>query len=74
VALINQSAPILDSQVDTSDDIQAWSVNVADIAEQFRAWDAELAGVLTKVGPSFEEAGLWSRICVRHCPSCWPTW
>jgi phospholipid/cholesterol/gamma-HCH transport system substrate-binding protein len=56
VALINQSAPILDSQVDTSDDIQAWSVNVADIAEQFRAWDAELAGVLTKVGPSFEEA------------------
>lgn len=56
VTLINESAPVLDTQVDTSDDIQAWSAQVADIADQFRTRDAELAGVLRKVGPAAEQA------------------
>lgn len=56
VALINGVAPVLDTQVDTSADIQDWSAQMADIAGEFRDRDAELAGILEKVGPSFDEA------------------
>lgn len=56
IALINGAAPVLDTQVDTSADIQDWTAQMADIADQFGDRDAELAGVLEKVGPSFDEA------------------
>ena len=49
-ALIDNSAPVLDSQVETSDSIHAWAAHVADITRQVRANDDAVAGVLEK-GP-----------------------
>lgn len=63
VTLINQSAPVLDTQVDTSDDIQAWSAHVANIAGQLQAHDTQLAGVLQRVGPAADEgSALFQRL------------
>jgi len=56
VTLINTSAPVLDTQVDTSDDIQAWSAHVANIAGQLQTHDAAVAGVLQTAGPAADEA------------------
>ncbi|QZT55541.1 MCE family protein [Mycolicibacterium austroafricanum] len=55
VALIKGTAPVLDTQVDSSAAIQDWSSQMAEIAGQFRDRDEEVAGVLEKIGPSFDE-------------------
>ena len=61
--LINGSAPILDTQIDTSDDIQAWSAHVANITGQLQTHDSEVGGVLEKIGPAAEEGrALFDRI------------
>lgn len=52
--LIDESGPVLDSQADTSDSIQAWAARVATITDQLRASDASVAGVLQNGGPSFD--------------------
>lgn len=63
VTLINGSAPILDTQADTSDDIHAWSAHVADIAGRLHTHDAAVAGVLQKAGPAAEEGrALFERV------------
>jgi phospholipid/cholesterol/gamma-HCH transport system substrate-binding protein len=48
--LIDQSQPILDTQVDTADAIQAWAANTAQITRQMADQDTALRGVLQK-GP-----------------------
>lgn len=48
--LIDQSKPILDSQIDTSDSIQMWAANVAQVTTQLQNQDSALNGVLQK-GP-----------------------
>lgn len=52
--MIDQSKPVLDTQIDTSDAIQAWAANVAQITDQFRDQDPALQGVLDK-GPAAAE-------------------
>ncbi len=54
--LIDQSKPILDSQTDTADAIQAWAAHLATITNQLRSSDASVAGVL-KNGPVAAEQG-----------------
>lgn len=44
--LIDESGPILNSQVRTSDSIEAWAANVASLTDQLRDHDDAVAGVL----------------------------
>lgn len=54
--LIDQSKPVLDSQADTADSIQAWAAHVADLTGQIKANDSAVAGLLEKGGPAANEA------------------
>lgn len=56
ITLIDQSKPVLDSQTETSDSIQAWAANLADITSQLQSQDPALAGVLEKTPGAAEEA------------------
>lgn len=47
--LIDQSAPLLNTQIDTSDSIQRWAANLAGVTEQLRARD-DAAADLIKTG------------------------
>ncbi|MGO9103657.1 MAG: MCE family protein [Mycobacterium sp.] len=55
-ALIDQSGPLLDSQTQSSDSIQAWAANLATVTRELQAQDASVAGVLDKGGPAASEA------------------
>jgi phospholipid/cholesterol/gamma-HCH transport system substrate-binding protein len=48
--LIDQSKPVLDSQTETGDSIQAWASNLASITGQLQSQDPAVAGILEK-GP-----------------------
>ena len=48
--LIDQIGPLLDTQIRSSDDIRAWTQNLAKFTDQIRASDPQLRGVLDK-GP-----------------------
>jgi phospholipid/cholesterol/gamma-HCH transport system substrate-binding protein len=54
-ALIDGAKPILDTQTDTSDAVQAWAAHLANVTDQLRSQDSALAGVLTKAGPATDE-------------------
>ena len=54
--LIDQSAPVLDSQTETADSIQAWASHLATITGQLRDNDAAFAGVIDNGGPAADEA------------------
>jgi phospholipid/cholesterol/gamma-HCH transport system substrate-binding protein len=54
--LIDQSAPVLDSQSETADSIQAWAAHLATITTQLRDNDAPLAGVIENGGSAADEA------------------
>jgi phospholipid/cholesterol/gamma-HCH transport system substrate-binding protein len=54
-ALIDQSAPVLDSQSDTADAISAWAGHLASVTDELRVHDRALADVLTKGGPAADE-------------------
>ncbi|MBP1823246.1 MCE family protein [Mycobacterium sp. OAE908] len=49
--LIDQSAPVLDSQADTADAIHAWAAHLATITDQLRTNDSAVAGLL-QTGPN----------------------
>jgi phospholipid/cholesterol/gamma-HCH transport system substrate-binding protein len=55
IALIEQSKPVLDSQTNTSDAIQAWASNLATVTSELQTHDADVAGVIDKVGPAVAE-------------------
>ena len=54
--LIDESAPLLNSQVDSGSAVQAWAANLADITGSLRANDAALAGVLDNGAAAAGEA------------------
>jgi phospholipid/cholesterol/gamma-HCH transport system substrate-binding protein len=54
--LVDESRPILDSQTDTSDSIQAWAANLATITAQLRTEDGSVAKLLQDGAPAAEEA------------------
>ncbi|WP_102143251.1 MCE family protein [Mycobacterium hubeiense] len=54
--LADKSKPILDSQTETSDSIQAWAANLATVTDQLRNEDANLATVLRDATPAVDEA------------------
>lgn len=53
--LIDQSGPLLNSQVDSGSDIQAWAAHMADITGGLRDNDAAVAGVLDKGAAAADE-------------------
>ncbi|NVN53663.1 MlaD family protein [Mycolicibacterium hippocampi] len=55
IGLIDQSAPVLDSQADSADEIQAWAANLADLTGQLEKQDRAVAGILEKGPPTAEE-------------------
>jgi phospholipid/cholesterol/gamma-HCH transport system substrate-binding protein len=50
--LIDTADPVLDSQTNTSDAIQAWASHVAAVTDELRNHDEAVAGVITKGGPA----------------------
>ena len=54
--LVDQSGPVLDSQADTADSIQAWAANLKTITGELRANDGAVAGVIDTGGPAAADA------------------
>ena len=72
--LIDQSKPILDTQTDTSDSIQAWASNLATVTDQLQSQDAAVAGILEKgPGAADEVRALFDRL-QPTLPIVLPTW
>ncbi|MGV0790769.1 MCE family protein [Mycolicibacterium sp. XJ1819] len=55
VALIDKSKPVLDSQIQSSDSIQAWASNLATVTTQLKDNDSDVAGLLKKGSQSTDE-------------------
>ncbi len=55
-ALIDQSAPVLDSQTDTADAISSWSAHLATVTDELRAHDNAVADVIVNGAPAADEA------------------
>ncbi|MGI9123860.1 MAG: MCE family protein, partial [Mycobacterium sp.] len=61
--LIDQSDPVLDSQVRTSNSIAAWAEHMASLTGQLKARDGEFADLLRQGGPALDEgAALFNRL------------
>ncbi|UXA15538.1 MCE family protein [Mycobacterium sp. SMC-8] len=56
VTLIDESQPILDSQSETADEINAWASHLSEITGQLRDNDAGVANLLAQGGPAAAEA------------------
>ena len=56
IALIDQSQPVLNSQTNTSDSIQAWASHLATVTTELQTHDQAVAGSITGGGPAAGEA------------------
>ena len=56
IALIDQSQPVLNSQTNTSDSIQAWASHLATVTTELQTHDQAVAGSITNGGPAAGEA------------------
>lgn len=54
--LIDQSQPVLDSQTETADAVQAWAAHLAAISQQLRDQDAAVSNLLENGAPAADEA------------------
>jgi phospholipid/cholesterol/gamma-HCH transport system substrate-binding protein len=55
-SLVDQSAPVLDTQADTADAINAWAAHLATVTGELGDHNAAVASVLTKGGPAAAQA------------------
>jgi len=53
--VIDNLPPVLDTQTQTSDSIQLWTANLADVTKQVQDNDAALRGVLRDAGPAADQ-------------------
>jgi len=53
--VVDNVGPILDTQTDTSDAVQAWAAHVASLTGQLQTHDAAVRGVLQKGAPAADE-------------------
>ncbi|WP_123026552.1 MCE family protein [Mycolicibacterium stellerae] len=53
--LIDDSKPVMDSQIDTADSIQAWAANLAQITSDLEAQNGAFAGVLNNGPDAFDQ-------------------
>jgi phospholipid/cholesterol/gamma-HCH transport system substrate-binding protein len=56
IALIDQSQPVLNSQTNTSDSIQAWASHLATVTSELQTHDQAVAGLTANGGPAADEA------------------
>src|ERR1700731_280479 len=56
IALIDQSQPVLNSQTNTSDSIQAWASHLATVTTELQTHAQAVAGAITNGGPAAGEA------------------
>jgi phospholipid/cholesterol/gamma-HCH transport system substrate-binding protein len=56
IALIDQSQPVLNSQTNTSDSIQAWASHLATVTTELQTHDQAVAGFIANGGPAAGEA------------------
>jgi phospholipid/cholesterol/gamma-HCH transport system substrate-binding protein len=54
--LIDRWQPVVNSQTDTSDSIQAWAAHLATVTTQLQTHDKALAGLITEGAPAAAEA------------------
>jgi phospholipid/cholesterol/gamma-HCH transport system substrate-binding protein len=55
VALIDGWQPVADSQINTSDAIQAWAAHLATVTTDLQKHDKAVAGVITNSGPALDK-------------------
>lgn len=61
--VIDESRPVLDSQIETSGSIRAWASNLADLTGQLQSQDAAVSGILSNgPGAAEETRALFDRI------------
>lgn len=61
--VIDESKPVLDSQIETSGSIRAWASNLADLTGQLQSQDAAVSGILSNgPGAAEETRALFDRI------------
>lgn len=53
--LIDESKPLLDSQTESSNSVQAWAANLATITKELQTNDNSVQGVIQKSSPAAEE-------------------
>lgn len=56
ITVIDESKPLLDSQIQTSDSIQGWAAHLATITSQLQVNDTHVQGLLRNGGASIDEA------------------
>jgi phospholipid/cholesterol/gamma-HCH transport system substrate-binding protein len=56
ISLIDQSPPVLDSQADSAEAIDAWAAHLASITHQLASTNDSVTGVLHNGGPAADEA------------------
>jgi phospholipid/cholesterol/gamma-HCH transport system substrate-binding protein len=54
--VIDDAKPVLDTQADTSDSIQAWAANLSKITGELQTRDGDVSGLLNKGPGGFDEA------------------
>lgn len=54
--LIDDSKPVLDSQIDSSDAVRAWAANLAGITGQLQTNDTAVQGIIQKGAPAADES------------------
>jgi phospholipid/cholesterol/gamma-HCH transport system substrate-binding protein len=61
--VVDNVGPVLDTQTDTSDSVQAWAAHLANVTSQLRASDTAVQGILQKGGGAANEVrALFDRI------------
>jgi phospholipid/cholesterol/gamma-HCH transport system substrate-binding protein len=53
--IVDNSAPLLDTQTDTADSVRAWAAHLADITQQVQSRDGDLQGLLRNGAPAADE-------------------
>lgn len=71
--LIDDAKPILDTQTETSDSIQTWASNLAQVTNQLQLQDESVQGLLVNGPPPPQTRYVSSSNGYSPpCPSCWP--
>ncbi|QLL06250.1 MCE family protein [Mycobacterium vicinigordonae] len=55
--VIDNAAPVLDTQTSTANSVQAWAAHLANVTNQLQSHDRDLRGVLRNGGPALGEIG-----------------
>ncbi len=72
--VIDESAPVLDTQNDTADEIRSWAARLAGVTGQLAERDASVRNLLPDGAAAAGRSANCSSGCNRPCRSCSPIW